>query len=278
MRVVAVMMALTSVAIADSQSKVGSATTAQHVIADALVTKGGQKLSAFRRYRIVTTGTVKVPRGDEITIDLEHVVLDDQERIDVRQSNTQSPGTTVVDGVKSWRIRPPCPCAKTQSGPTLEDLSDSDMYWMELERWRDPDLILLRAAEPDAQITTAPDARIDGRPHAVVKVRAPDGVDVRLYIDKQTKLLSRTKFDDPRVVAGRPIGSRVEDYSEYKDIGGLQIAHKRLSTNRFGTSTIEISSMELDPVVDPNLFKRPDSPHANRVENVPSCASRTGDR
>lgn len=280
------MAALSNVAIADSRLDVDvdamNAAAAKEVIADALVAKGGrQKLSAFSRYRMISTGTVTVS-GKEITLDSEHVVVGDQSRTDMKQSNMPIPGTWVIDGKKGWRINPPCPCARTQSGPKLEDIPDEDIRWDELERWRNPDLVLLRADEPDVQVAAAFDVRIDGKPHAVVRLRAPNGVDVRLYFDRQTKLLSRMKYDEQRVFAGKPVGATIVDYSDYRDIGGIKIAFKQRGSNREASSTLEISSIDFAPVVDPEVFKKPvalpSSLLANSADNVPPCGASRGDK
>ena len=85
----------------------------------------------------------------------------------------------------------------------------------------------------------------------MIKLRSPFGsIDVTLYIDKKTKLLSRMTFGD---------GGSIEndDFSDYRDVGGLKIAYKR-STNGGGRSTtLDLKAVDLDPKVDPTLFDKP---------------------
>ena len=66
---------------------------------------------------------------------------------------------------------------------------------------------------------------------------------------------------------------------DLRSIGGMQIAHKLRSTDRISTSKLEISSMEIDPEIDPELFKKPaappGNPYANSADRGPSCGAAT---
>ena len=102
---------------------------------------------------------------------------------------------------------------------------------------------------------------LDGLADAVIAVDAlgdvqrarrnfgSQGLDVTLYIDKKTKLLSRISFSDQ--------GNNVEDYSDYKDVGGIKVAHKRKSTTQGRVTQLDITKVEWDPKIDPAIFKKP---------------------
>ena len=54
-------------------------------------------------------------------------------------------------------------------------------------------------------------------------------------------------------------GGNVEsdDFSDYRDAGGLKIAYKR-STSGGGRSTqLQLKAVDLDPKVDPTIFDKP---------------------
>ena len=106
------------------------------------------------------------------------------------------------------------------------------------------------SAEPGAKISLAPDENVDGKPHAVVKLQTPFvGIDMTLHIDRKTKLVSKMTYSEGRM-------SQSDAFADYKDVGGLKIAHSRRNTGGRETE-LKIKSVELDPKVDPKLFEKP---------------------
>ncbi len=100
------------------------------------------------------------------------------------------------------------------------------------------------------------DENIDGKPHHVIKLASPYTVDVALYIDKKTKLVSRMTYS----VGGN---AETNDFTDYKDVGGIKIAHKRKSTGAGkggGVTDLELKTVEIDPKVDPAVFDKPAAP------------------
>ena len=153
--------------------------------------------------------------------------------------------TVGVDGNAGWQRAP------TQTGQSQTvAFKGKEIEQAQFEAWREPELLLLRAADPAAKITPQKDETVGGKPHAVVRVTAPQGVDVVLYIDKKTKLLSRVTFAE----AGM---SQTEEFSDYKDVGGIKVAHRRKSTSQGRVTDLEIKKVEWDPTIDPGLFKMP---------------------
>ena len=113
---------------------------------------------------------------------------------------------------------------------------------------------MLKAADPAAKLTTAPDETIDGKPQSVIKLRSPFGVDVALYLDKKTKLLTRMAFTEGG-------GANTDDFGDYKDVGGIKFAHKRNSQAADGRSTkLDLKSVEIDPKYDQKMFDKPPAP------------------
>jgi hypothetical protein len=178
-------------------------------------------------------------------------VLPDKIRIDATL-NVPGPNNTTqkalvifaADGKTGWRVQP------SQNGPQLADMSPGEIVQVDFERWREPELILLRALEPNARLGLSADEVIDGKPHNVIKIGSPLGIDISVYIDKKTKLVTRMLYSDSGI-------TNTDDFGDYKDVGGIKIAHKRTSNAQGRTTTYNLTKVELDPKVEPDKFKKP---------------------
>ncbi|MGE3546138.1 MAG: insulinase family protein, partial [Kofleriaceae bacterium] len=233
------------------------AAAARAVIEQALAAKGGKaKLAAVKGFKMVASGTttVKTQQGAQtVPVQTERVfVLPDKMRIDA----TLADKVKVVIGVNGntgWQLAP------DQSGTKMQlvDIAGADLQSIDFERWREPELILMKAADPAAKIALGADESIDGKPHNVIKLRAPfGGVDIALYIDKATKLVTRMSYSEGG-------NSETDDYSDYKSVNGIKIAHKRKSvgTGAAGRTTeLVLTKVEINPKVDPKLFDKPPPP------------------
>jgi predicted Zn-dependent peptidase len=227
-----------------------TAAATKKLIDDALVAKGGQaKLAALKAFKLIASGTTTIS-GTSLPVDITRVfVVPDKMRIDatLKPAQREVLVSVGVNGKTGWQRGP-----DGQTGEyAVVEITGNALATVDFERWREPELILLKAIEPKAKLTPLADDTIDGKPCAVVKLRSPfTDVDVDLYIDKKTKLISRMSFSD---------GGNVEtdDFSDYRDVGGIKIAHKR-STNGGGrATTLQLKGVELDPKVDPTLFDKP---------------------
>jgi outer membrane lipoprotein-sorting protein len=54
--------------------------------------------------------------------------------------------------------------------------------------------------------------------------------------------------------------SNTDDFADYKEQDGLQVAHKRTSVAAGRTTALTISKVEIDPKVDAKLFSKPKAP------------------
>jgi len=228
---------------------------AQKLVQDALAAKGGQaRLAGMKALKLTAAGTTTIG-GQHVPVELSRVVvLPDRMRIDATIKPPGLPREIVVSvgmsGQAGWQ-RGPDP----KTGAYLvDDITGDALTTVAFERWRDPELILLKAADPKAKLTLAPDETIGGKAYAVVRLRSPFGeLEVSLYIDKQTKLLGRMSYPD---------GGNVEndDFADYRDVGGLKFAYKRTTASADRSTDLELTGVELDPKVDPAVFARPAGP------------------
>ena len=229
-----------------------AATVARKVIDDALAAKGGKaRLANLKAFKLTATGTTTI-QGQSGPVEISRVlVLPDQMRIDATIKPPRTPGEIVISvgmsGQTAWQ-RGPDPKG---NGYVVADITGGDLAAAAFERWREPELILLKAADPAARVAPGPDETIDGKAYAVVRLRAPFGdLDVSLYIDKKTKLVGRMSYTD---------GGNVEndDFADYRDVGGLKIAYKRTTTSVERSTALEVKTVEIDPKVDPSIFAKP---------------------
>jgi predicted Zn-dependent peptidase len=238
----------------DAPADPAAIAAARKLIEEALVAKGGKpRLSSLSGFKLVAAGDA-LDRGQRVPLEISRVVvLPDKMRIDATFKPPGAQADTVVSigvvGKAGWQ-RGPDP--KT-GGYTVADITGPGLTAIEFERWREPELILMKAADPAAKLSVAADEAIDGKPHAVIKLRSPIGdVDVLLYIDRKTKLIGRMSYSD---------GGSVEsdDFADYRDVGGVKLAHKRTSLSAGRTTTLELKLAEIDPKIDPAVFAKPAS-------------------
>jgi zinc protease len=225
---------------------------ARKLIDEAIAAKGGKaKLAGLKALKLTAAGTTTI-QGQTVPVEVSRAfVLPDKMRIDATIKPPRAPRDIVVSvgvsGDTGWQ-RGPDP--KTNDY-VVSDITGPGLASIAFERWREPELILLKAADPAAKLVPAADDTIDGKPCSVVKLRSPFGdVDVSLYIDKKTKLVGRMSYSD---------GGNVEtdDFADYRDTSGLKFAYKRTSTGAGRSTTLELKTVEIDPKINPAEFTKP---------------------
>jgi len=224
---------------------------AHKLIDEALAAKGGKaRLAAVKAIQLTAAGTTVV-QGQSVPVEISRVlVLPDKMRIDATIAK-QLKVTVAVDGKTGWEIAPD----PSQGGkPGLIDLKDNDMAAAQFEAWREVELILLKASDPAAKLTPLPDEKLGERQHSVIQLASPFGnLAVTLYIDQRSKLISRMSYTD----SGQ---TEIDDFTDYKDVNGIKVAHKRTSQTAGRNTTLTLDKVEFDSKIDPGLFKKPAGP------------------
>ena len=83
------------------------------------------------------------------------------------------------------------------------------------------------------------------------QVTSGDGTySATLYLDPKTKLLVQLAYSDGAV-------QTLEQYGDYKDVGGIKIAHQRDASGGGESSSLKVLEVELDPAVEASAFARP---------------------
>jgi predicted Zn-dependent peptidase/outer membrane lipoprotein-sorting protein len=222
------------------------AEAAKKIVDEAIAAKGGKaKLAAIKGFKMVASGSTTIG-GQTVPVEIERVlVLPDKMRIDATLA-ARVKVIVAVDGRKGWQLAPDQTGQKIQ----LTEIGAADFASIDFERWREPELILLRASDPAARLQSAPDETIDGKPHSVVKLRAPNGIDVAVYIDKKSKLITRMKYAEGA-------SEELDQFSNFKDVNGIKIAHTRQSGGQGRETKLELKTVEIDPKIDAKLFEKP---------------------
>jgi zinc protease len=227
------------------------AAAARKVIDDALAAKGGKaKLAAVKAWRSVASGQAPIS-GTMLPVDVEKlVVAPDKMRIDATinvpaQGSRPAQHLKVVvglDGSSGWNTDP--------TGAT-KTLDAQERAAIAFELWRDPETVLLTAAAPNARLVPRADETVDGAACSVVEIVSPfNDIGVQLFVDKKTKLVVRMSYAEG--------GQReVDDFADWKDVKGVKVAMKRTTSHGGQSTTLQISSFEIDPQVPAKAFAKP---------------------
>lgn len=218
---------------------------ARKTIEAAIKAKGGEaRLRAIKALHLAGGGQTVIDNTPMQVQIRRWFVLPDRLRVDVEiDPPGDDPPATIqigVDGDTGWQRSP----------EGLQDIPADALSSVEFERWREPELVLLEARAASVPLAPLPEVSIDGKPHTVVRVSSPFGIDLILAFDKQTMLLRRMTY----TIADE---TNVDEFSSYRDIGGIKVAHKRVSTAGGRTTTVELSKVEISPKIDLSIFKRP---------------------
>lgn len=220
---------------------------ATKVLDDALKAKGGEKkLKAIKSMVLAVKGETSM-QGQTVPIEMTRtLVMPDKTRVDISIQSGAAVFQVGIDGKVGWQRGP-----DEKGVMQTVDIPETELDSVEADRWRDPELILIRHHEKGATVTPLPDQDIDGKAQAVIRVTDPSGkLAVDLYLDKKTKLLSRMTYKDAGVAL-------TDDFADYKDVKGIKVAYKRASRGGPRSSTYEITKVEFDGKVDESVFKKP---------------------
>jgi hypothetical protein len=156
-------------------------------------------------------------------------------------------GVSVLDGDKAWR----------KIGDDANKLEDTALanekrtIYLQIV----PEMpLLLKGAE--FKVEAGEEAKVGGKPAAVIKVTGPDGKDFELYFDKESGLPVRMTA----TVADYQGDDYKQDwaFSNYKDFDGLKRATKvEIKRNDKKFVDFEVSEFKVLDKVDPKTFAEP---------------------
>jgi len=212
------------------------------ILEAALAAKGGEaKLKAMKSLVIHASGELAA-QGRKLPAKLTRTfVAPDSIRVDLDIAGGSFKVTYTLAGKAGW----------AQQGKEIGDLGPPELAVLDVQRWRDQEMILLHAGEAGTKVAKLPDETIDGVALDVVHLERGDGkVAANLYFDKKTKMLVRMVYDENG-------GRNVETYGGYKAVSGIQIAHTRSTSAPDTGSSVTIDTVEINGTVDPAIFNKP---------------------
>ena len=219
------------------------AAAATKLLDAALAAKGGDKVRKLRALVMTAAGKL-ASQGQLVDVEFKRtLVMPDKMRMDITLAK-QYQIAFALAGPRQW-----------SSGPQgVDDLPPEQLPELERQRWVDPELILTRHLEAGARVEALPGRTIDGVAVDVVRVTSADKrFTATLALDRKTHLLVESRY-------GGPAGETVDTFSDYRDVGGVQVAHRRKSEGGGEKSDLTILKVEVDPTVDDAVFDRPAAP------------------
>ena len=137
-----------------------------------------------------------------------------------------------------------------KQGDKVQDLPPEMAAAMQKSLWRDPNFILLHAAEPGAQVRALKAVVDKGVRYDVLEVIAPDGEPTRVLLDGKTHLIARLQYKEDEKEAADELG-------DYKPEGGVAFPRKTTRTGA-GGARLEIAyeKIELNRGLKPALFAK----------------------
>ncbi|HET9401392.1 MAG TPA: c-type cytochrome [Candidatus Acidoferrales bacterium] len=112
-------------------------------------------------------------------------------------------------------------------------------------------LTRLRATRPD---------KVDGKEMYTIAGTTPEGLQVRMYFDEQSGLLTRMVRYTPTPLGRMPVQV---DYSDYRDVNGVKVAYKWTLARPQGRFSIQLDDVKQNVPVDDSKFTKPAAAAAN---------------
>lgn len=213
---------------------------ATKLLNDALAKKGGEAaLRGLHTITMAAKGTVAQGTQRMDVAISRRVVLPDRQRVDIDLIG-QAKIEMALAGASGWQ--------KTPDG--VAALPAAEVADLAADRWREPELLLLRHKEAGTRVVPLPDERINNVPHGVVRLEAAQG-SITLYINKKTLLVTRAAY---------PTGDgtlTVDEMSDYQAVDGILVAHRRKGTVGDRVTDYHVTEARFNQPIDEAIFRMP---------------------
>ncbi len=214
----------------------------------ALKVKGGDKVTKLKGLHLDAKGQISAG-GQPYDVSISRTFqIPDKMRVDllVNTPDGDQAVSYAIDGKTGWQA------GNDQQGVRrIVEIGPDDVALLAEPRWHDPEFILARHLEKGAKVIPLPDEKVGTYDCAVINVTAADGISTAtLFIERKTKLLVQMAYPENGDVT-------LDAFGDYKDVEGIQIAHKRTSANSQEGAVLEITKVEFDPTIDATIFAKP---------------------
>jgi zinc protease len=218
---------------------------AKKVLDEALAAKGGAKrLGKLKSFHWVGDAALNLPTGPMQAKVEKRFSAPDKLRLDMEIGGGQVKIATVLHGATGWA---------QEAGPRgkqSREFTPPELAALTTQLWRDSELVLLRHTDSGAVVKPAGKRSIDGAEVIAVSVTSTAGHEVTLLVDAKSKLLLGMDYADQGVKTS-------ERFSDYKKVGGLQVAHTRSTKGAQVDMKVTFKSITFDKAVPDSVFLRP---------------------
>ena len=222
------------------------AQTADEIVAANIAATGGEDAIA-RIESITSTGKVHIesPLFGQLDGTFEAVRVPGKgyfEAIDLTVAR-QNKGW---DGTTAW-----------EQGPSgLRMIAGPEATSLQLQSFVAPLAARLELAGADLGVERLDDAELNGRPHFVLEVSGGDAPTTTLFLDRETRLVSRSTA--PASIPGLGEVKAVTDFGDYESIDGVMLA-MTITVDMEGVSTTRVTweSTVFNTDVDESIFAVP---------------------
>jgi predicted Zn-dependent peptidase len=232
----------------------GSNAEGKALVAKVVTALGGaEKLRAVKAIRSKESAIRKTPQGD-VPFQGEGIVVY-PDRSWTKVSLPMGEMTIVISPEASFMAMGGMPPRDVPGPMKQEGLNDIR---------RDMVYIAQNAENPRFIFTAAGKEKVGETEAAVLEISA-DGASLRWYVDPQSGQVLRAAYRASSMAG--PV-DRVEDYSDWRETGGMRVPFKSTSTeNGEEVGSSEKLELEVNPTVDPKLFEKPAETAAQQPSN-----------
>ena len=147
------------------------------------------------------------------------------------------------DGTRGWELGP-------NGRRTLEGF---EMDVMKVQSFVNPFIAQRTLAPAGLRIERLDDAQVGGRPHYVLIVNTADGPSATMFIDRDTKLLTRSTMTVPIPNVGEV--SIVTDTGGYKAVAGVMMSTTMTQVAEgIATTNVTFNDTSVNTAVDAKIF------------------------
>ncbi|HYO13682.1 MAG TPA: pitrilysin family protein [Thermoanaerobaculia bacterium] len=188
----------------------------------------------------ITRGTGSItPPGAPQALPIQSIVsyriLPDKERTEITLPMGQM--VQVFDGTAGW---------VSMAGQTQDQtaqMKDEQFYGLD---------VLRRIDQPGYTVRPLPEADVNGKKAPVIEIADSEGHATVFTLDPETSLVLKASYERG--------GQETEAaYTDYRDVNGIKVAHQtNASQNGQPLLEIKLSEVQINPEIDPGLFKKPE--------------------
>ena len=203
---------------------------------------GADKVKGIKETQVAVTLTMKTPMGEMQGSATGYLSGTTKMRQDIQMGGQNMAMVITPDD------------AFMLMGTMSQDMPGSQRDEMMKEVKRNPVFIAQALGKPGVELNHAGTEDIGGVKTDILDV-TNDGIAVRFYVDPSSGRIIRSSY---RGMSAQGPAENVTDYSDFKEIDGMWIAHsEKVSSNGELSQTVTVKEYKVNPGLEASLFARP---------------------